>query len=243
MLQREFNERPGLTPDQFFTIGFIEAKVNLVIACCNIVKAHLPPKKPEYKKKANQEGPLVTESRNMAKNSDGYDEDIENARSLPQFMDKKPLSREPQMTEDDENLFNEYIPPNKKTHKQYTQETDHQLDNLEEKNYAQNLGSRPRLAEQSSLKELDNYPKPSQVVRDEKDTIIINQRQFIQELKGLILTTNDNLKSLTERFSQFGSEMLHKIESLEARVKMLEAILVIKRDSVIGMGSPEEDWN
>ena len=52
---REFGIKNGLTVEQFFSSGFLEAKVDLTIQCVEIVKGYLPKKKPGYRSNLTSE--------------------------------------------------------------------------------------------------------------------------------------------------------------------------------------------
>lgn len=241
LLQREFNIRPGLTPDQFFTPGFLEAKISLVMACCNLVKAHLPQKKSTYHRKPKQEHDQSSEVRKDPKfASDDYDE-MEDARVMPQLTAKPILTRAYQDKEEANSLtYQDYQPEDFSLKGQLKQQGTPR--NVQENVLEwQSSNLRRPFAEETTPKTHSNLSSKSSDPVDHKDTIIASQRQFIQELKNLVMATNDNLRTLTDRFAHFGNEVSSKIESLEARIKLLEAVVVIKRDSVFPEADQDDD--
>ena len=238
-MPREFNIRTGITPEQFFTHSFLEAKLSLTMSCCSLVKAHLPQKKSSYQKKPKQEhGVHQREYTDQKKLSSDYEEE-EEVRAKPQLVSLPRVIHDTEDTDDGFQLNYQANQPQEYLHSQtlgpggglqYPSEMSRLIPH-----FASKEGSR---------EEVRNFPisssslKPTQSTED-KDAIIASQRQFIQELKGLILATNDNLRTLTERFAHFGNEISSKIEGIEARVKLLEAVVVIKRASVFNR--EEED--
>lgn len=231
MLQREFTIRPTMTPDQFFTTGFFEAKIELLITCGGLVKNSMPPKKRQERKKQTLDNPQDHFGQEEPENEEIEVSEIKRPHNFPQSYSSNFNTAEIQQSQKPPQFIrHEFMTENKG----YTEKPrnigplkrDDESDDKYENTYSNSNGVdlKTIYPNTQSIKYIQSTP-------DIKDKLIEDQRVFIQELKSLIMITNENLQILTTKMSQFGTEVSSKIESMEARIRVLEAVTIMQRDS------------
>lgn len=231
LLPREFTIRPALTPEQFFTTGYFEAKVELLITCGNLVKAHMPQRKRVERRKAKP-----SEQNEEIEYEGPETESNEESESHRPFDLARPNRPDFEIHEEHEgsqygqgSAYDYHTVSNKTSHQdRHLMPLNRGYENEEEFDRPQYPSNKPRA---DGFHQIERPDTSGGVVMDSKDKVIEDQRRYIQELKSLILITNENVQLLTTKLSQFSSDVSIKIESLEARVKLLEAVSTIQRDS------------
>jgi len=212
ILIREYGCKPSLTLEQFLSGGYFEAKVEFLILSCEIVRKELKPvKKPRQPIVKNKDSGKSFPTRENDEEDQDEEDDPDEEKPEPFPLGKESTNRPiPVQTKE-----NQFSPSNaSRTYEQPTL-----------------LHYSKQAAQERSQPAQQSYRQPQMDEDRDKDRIIQSQRAVIEQMKQLLLATTENVQLLTTRLSKVETEMGSKVEALEARIKILEAVNTIRNSS------------
>ena len=205
LLVRDFGVKPTLSIDQFFTSSFFEAKIDFSIECCELVRRNMPARKkpalkPQDRSARNEvkgvELPYKAGDRRQSGVSGDEEEEQHGGGKITHSTEyndlqvsshyevkKKALDSSHHSDAPKDNSHSSDAPP-KPTHVQIINPVQPSSRNYRSPEVMEDetLGYRADLGGKNGLQN-------GQV--DEREVIIRNQRKMIEQLKSIIMTTNE----------------------------------------------------